>query len=192
MRGDGAEASPRVLIAGVGYVWLRDFSFGPVLIQHLQTLTWPEGVEIEDLSYHPIAVVQRLTSEPRYDKIIFVGAVKRGREPGAIHRYTAGGNLPGADELQVRIGEGLMGVICLENLLLICRAFQALPAAVTVIEVEPEAESWGEGFTPQVQQALERVVHLVSEEVSPMIRFEPLSECGQDPDRRRWEPASQG
>ncbi len=154
----------RVLIGGVGYTCLRDLSFGPVLVDRLKSLPWPEGVEIEDLSYSPIAVFQGLT-ERKPDKVVFLGAVKRGREPGSIHRYMPAGPLPDETEIQARIGEGVTGVISLDSLLIICRFFEALPEDVVVIEVEPEDESWGEGFTPGVEKALEQIITMVREEV---------------------------
>jgi len=164
-RSEGLEKVPMpTLIAGVGYTCLRDLSFGPVLVDRLKGLNWPEGVEVEDLSYSPVAVFQKLT-EKRYRKIVFVGAVKRGREPGAIQRYRPDGPLPNEEEIQARIGEGVTGVVSLESLLIVCRFFEALPEDVVVLEVEPEEESWGEGFTPAVQDALEQVIKMVQEEV---------------------------
>ncbi len=154
----------RLLIAGVGYTCLRDLSFGPVLVDRLKCLPWPEGVDVEDLSYSPVAVYQKLT-EQRYRKIVFVGAAKRGREPGAIHRYRLEGPLPDEEEIQARIGEGVTGVVSLESLLVVCQFFEAFPEDVVVLEVEPEDESWGEGFTPRVQEAFEQVIKIVREEV---------------------------
>lgn len=165
-RSEGPERAPTpTLIAGVGYTCLRDLSFGPVLVDRLKSLPWPQGVEIEDLSYSPVAVFQKLT-ERRYRKIVFVGAVKRGRESGTIERYRPDGPLPDEQEIQARIGEGVTGVVSLESLLVVCRFFEALPEDVVVLEVEPEDESWGEGFTPGVQEALEQVIKMVREEVS--------------------------
>lgn len=152
------------LIAGVGYTCLSDLSFGPVLVDRLKSLPWPQGVEVEDLSYSPVAVFQKLT-ERRYGKIIFVGAAKRGREPGSIERYRPDGPLPAEEEIQARIAEGVTGVVSLESLLVVCRFFEALPEDVVVIEVEPEDESWGEGFTPRVQRALEHVIKMLRKEV---------------------------
>ncbi len=153
-----------ILIAGVGYTCLRDLSFGPVLVDRLKALPWPEGVEIEDLSCSPIAAFHKFT-ETRYRKIVLVGAVKRGREPGTISRYRPDGPLPNEAEIQARIGEGVTGVVSLESILIVCRFFEAMPEDVVVLEVEPEDESWGEGFTPGVEKALEQVIEMVREEV---------------------------
>ena len=51
------------------------------------------------------------------------------------------------------MAEAVTGVISLDNLLIVAGFFDALPADVVVIEVEPEDEGWGEGFSPAVQAA---------------------------------------
>ena len=40
------------------------------------------GVEVEDLGYHPIGFTQNLQERAPYDRIVIVGAVARGRPPG--------------------------------------------------------------------------------------------------------------
>jgi hydrogenase maturation protease len=151
-----------VLIAGVGYQFLRDLSVGPVLVPELQRLDWPAGIEIDDWSFGPIAVVQRLEAQPKaYDRIVFVSAVERGREPGRVYCYRWQGELPDAEEIQKRVGEAVMGVISLDNLLVVCQHFGVLPADVVVVEVEPADTGWGADFTPSIQAALSEILATV-------------------------------
>ena len=81
----------RVLIGGVGYRNLRDHSFGVVLVDGIDASGWPAGVSVEDISYNPIAVVQRLQDDPpdqRFDLAVIVGALQRpGRTPGTLSVY---------------------------------------------------------------------------------------------------------
>lgn len=148
-----------VLIAGVGYQNLRDMSLGPVLVTTLQSLDWPQDVEIEDLSYGPIAVVQQFEDRPGYyERLIFIAAVERGRAPGSVTCYRWPGALPDKEEIQQRVGEAVMGVISLDNLLIITQYFGVLPSDVFVIEVEPEDTGWGPGFTPRVEAAWDQVI----------------------------------
>ncbi|MBI4672594.1 MAG: hydrogenase maturation protease [Chloroflexi bacterium] len=156
------EQSTRVMIAGVGYHNLSDLSLGPVLVPQLQHMEWSPGIEIDDWSFGPLAVVQRLEDQPNYyDRLILISAVERGRAPGAVHAYRWQKQLPDADEIQQRIGEAIMGVISLDNLLIIGQHFGVLPEDVIVIEVEPEDLNWGEKFTARVQAALPRVIDMV-------------------------------
>lgn len=151
-----------VLIAGVGYQNLRDLSIGPLLVPKLQQLDWPAGVEIDDLSFGPIAVVQRFQDRPGYyDRIVFIAGVQRGHEPGKISTYRWTGELPGTAEIQQRIGEAVTGVISLDNLLVISQYFGVLPRDVRVVEVEPEDINYGLELTPRVEAALDQVIETV-------------------------------
>lgn len=153
----------RVLVGGVGYTCLRDLSFGPDIIRRLQEMLWPADVEVADLSESPVAVYQQL-SEHLYDKVIFVGAIRRGRAPGTIRRYRPDSPLPAEEEIQARIGEGVSGTVDLDSIVIVCRYFKALPADTVVVEVEPEDDSWGEGFTPKVAASRTEVIELVRRE----------------------------
>jgi hydrogenase maturation protease len=161
----------RVMLVGVGYQNLSDLSVGPYLVPKLRELDWPEDVEIDDWSFGPIAVVQRLEDRPGYyDRIVFISAVERGREPGSVQVYQWNHQLPDADEIQRRIGEAIMGVISLDNLLIIAQYLRALPSDVVVVEVEPEDTDWGETFTPRVHAALDEVIRRVREAALDPVR----------------------
>ena len=152
----------RVLIAGVGYQFMRDLSVGPVLVPELQRMDWPPGVEVDDWSIGPIHIVQRVEAQPRpYDRIVLFAAVERGREPGRVSSYRWLGNLPEPEEIQQRVGEAVMGVIHLDNLLIVGQQFGALPADVVVVEIEPEDTGWGAGFTPRIESVLGETVATV-------------------------------
>jgi hydrogenase maturation protease len=141
---------------------LRDLSIGPAVLGRLREQDWPAGVEIEDWSVGPIAIVQRLEDEPRrYSRLVLVGAAVRDRPPGALACYRWDGALPGPDEIQRRIGEAVMGVIDLDQLLVVGGHFGAFPDDVRVIEIEPEDTGWGDGFTPSVAAALGDIVTAV-------------------------------
>lgn len=159
-----AEPRParHVLIAGVGYQNLRDLSVGPAIVPLLRDLAWPVGVEVDDLSFGPIAVVQRLQDRPGYyERIVLVASVQRGRRAGQVTCYRWGGQVPDEEEIQRRVGEAVTGTISLDNLLVIAQRFDALPSDVVVIEVEPEDTGWGPGFTPTVEQSMDEIIAAV-------------------------------
>lgn len=155
------------LIAGVGYHNLRDLSLGPVLVPVLQQMHWPAEVEIADWSWGPIAIVQQLEAQAQpYKRIVFLGAVERGREKRRVFSYRWDGRLPSADEIQQRIGEAVMGVVSLDSLLIIAEHFKVLPPEVFVVEVEPEDCEFGDGFSAGVAslraEFIARVVQLAA------------------------------
>ncbi len=150
----------RVLVGGVGYRYLRDGAVGPYMTDHLAAAA-TNGVEIEDLGYHPVGFTQNLQDRPAYDRIVLVGAVVRGREPGTVTAYRWDHVLPSAKEIQERVAEAVTGVISLDNLLIVTEAFGAFPGDVRVIEIEPADEGWGDGFSPVIEAKLGEIEEAV-------------------------------
>jgi len=150
----------RVLVCGVGYRFLRDGALGPYMSDTLGVRA-TEEVEVEDLGYHPVGFTQNLEERPDYDRIVFVAAVDRGREPGTVKAYRWDHCLPSKQEIQDRVGDSVTGTINLDNLLIVSEAFKALPDDVWVVEVEPADETWGEGFSPIVEAKLPEITETV-------------------------------
>jgi len=150
----------RVLVGGVGYRFLRDESVGPYMADLLATRT-RDGVEVEDLGYHSVGLAQNLQERPPYDRVVFVAAVRRGREPGTLESYRWNGELPSPTEIQGYVGEAAVGMISLDGHLIVCGAFGGLPEDVRVVEVEPGEEGWGEGFSPQIEALLDDIEEAV-------------------------------
>ena len=181
----------RVLVGGIGYRNLRDHSFGVVLADALAARAWPPGVEVEDISYNPIAVVQRLQDDPpanRFDLAIVAGAAERGRAPGTFDVYRWDNALPDAAAIQSAVAEGVTGVIALDNTLVIARHFGALPPRVLIVELEPEVHAFGDELSESAARALDRareVVELVAREPSVAARF-PEAPLGGGRPRVDW------
>ncbi len=156
----------RVLVGGVGYRYLRDGAVGPYMTDQLAPSA-SNGVEIEDLGYHPVGFTQNLQDRPIYDRIVLVGAVVRGREPGTVTAYRWDHALPSDKEIQERVSEAVTGVISLDNLLIVTEAFGAFPEDVRVVEIEPADEGWGEGFSPVIEAKLGEIEEAVWSSTRP-------------------------
>jgi len=156
----------RVLIGGVGYRFLRDESVGPWVSDHLAERAG-DGIEVEDVSYHPVGLSQNLQEREPYDRLVLVSSARRGRPPGTVAAYRWDRRLPSRDEIQERVSEAVTGVISLENTLIVCGALGGLPDDVRVIEVEPGAEGWGEGFSPELERRLEEIEELTWNSAQP-------------------------
>ncbi|MEO7659906.1 MAG: hypothetical protein ABIV48_09860 [Pyrinomonadaceae bacterium] len=142
----------KVLIAGVGHPNLKDLSFGQVLLPHLQLQKWADGLDLENLSFGAIAVLQWFQDHPgKYDRVVFVSAAEReGREPGTLTTYKW--NFDPLDEVVVQecVAESVTGIISLDNLMMILQYFKALPPEVEVIEIEPVDSSIGFECSPEI------------------------------------------
>ena len=156
----------RVLVGGVGYRNLRDHSVGVAVADRLAARSWSGDVTVEDLSYNPIALVQRLEDEPegrRFDRMVVVAGVSRpGRVPGTVEAYRWDGVLPSAEAVQGAVAEAVTGVVSVDNTLVVARQFGALPAETIVVEVEPGNEEFGEELSPAVAAAMDAVCERVA------------------------------
>ena len=150
----------RVLVCGVGYRFLRDNAVG-VWVTDTMAPQASNGIEFEDLGYHPVGFTQNLNDRPPYDRIIFVGAVDRGREPGTVKAIRYDHVLPDDDEIQERVADSVTGSISLDNLIIVAEAFKALPEDVWIVEIEPADETWGDGFSPLIEAKLPDIMETV-------------------------------
>src|SRR5262245_37717581 len=150
----------RVLVGGLGYRNLRDGSVGLEVIERLADRA-TDGIEIEDVSYHPVGLSQNLQDRPPYDRVVLVASVARGRDGGTITAYRWDQQLPENDEIQTRVSEAVTGVISLDNTLVVCGALGGFPDDVRVIEVEPASEDWGEELSPEIEERLPEIVEAV-------------------------------
>jgi hydrogenase maturation protease len=155
----------RVIVGGVGYRNLRDHSVGVEITDRLEAQTWPDDVVVEDISYNPIAVVQRLEDEPperRFERAVVIGAVERdGRRPGTVTAYRWDGVLPRDEEIHRAVTEAVTGVIALDNTLVVARHFDALPDEIVVVEVQPAVHEFGDALSDIVRPVFDGLCTLV-------------------------------
>ena len=156
----------RVLIGSVGYRNLSDYSFGIVVVDLLGLRSWPSAVVIEDISYNPIAVVQRLQEEPadrRFDIAVVVSAAERPqRPPGTLSVYRWDTVLPPPDDIQAAVAEAVTGIISLDNTLVVTRHFGVLAETVVVVEVEPKLHAFGDEMSIEVTSSVARAYDVVA------------------------------
>ena len=78
----------RTIIGIVGYYqFIRGYPLGPELMSRLQAGPWPDGIDIREMNWGPIAIVQDFQAmAEKPDRVVLVGAVDRGLEPGTVSR----------------------------------------------------------------------------------------------------------
>lgn len=156
----------RVLVGGIGYRNLRDGSIAFHVIDRVAEQA-ANGIEVEDVSYHPVGLSQNLQDRPQYDRVVLVASVARGRTAGTITAYRWDQQLPDSEEVQTRVSEAVTGVISLDNTLIVCGALGGLPDDVRVVEVEPASEHWGEELSPEVEERLPEILEAVWSSTRP-------------------------
>ena len=129
---------PRVVIGIVGYyAFIRGYPLGPELMARLQSEPWPDGVDIREMNWGPIAIVQDFQSASGTpERVVLVGAVDRNLEHGTVTcRRWSGAALETA-EVQRRVFEAVTGVISLDNLLVIGAHFGIWPRQLITVEAQ--------------------------------------------------------
>ncbi len=159
-----APGAPRVLIGGIGLPWRRDLDLGRLLAAELADEDWPSDVMVEDLSYSAHRVMHTL-QEIRPARLVLVAATSRGDPPGTLRRYRPGTDPIDPEDLAARMAESVGGVIDLDHTLIVNLHFGTLPADTVVIEIEAGDESFGVGYSGDVEDALARLREVVRAEV---------------------------
>jgi hydrogenase maturation protease len=77
-----AGEAPRILIAGIGNVFLGDDGFGVAVVEQLSHFALPQGAVLMDAGIRGLDLTYALLSD--YDAAILIDAVRRGYSPGSI------------------------------------------------------------------------------------------------------------
>lgn len=72
----------KILIAGIGNIFLGDDAFGVEVVGRLRARTWPEGVAIIDFGIRGLDLAYAL--EDGYDAVILVDSYAHGSTPGSL------------------------------------------------------------------------------------------------------------
>jgi len=139
---------------------LRNHSVGPILLPKIKIMDWPEMVEVEEMNWGPIAIVQYFQAlKVSFDKVVLLVAIERSnRKIGEINIFQWKGGLPSETQIQACIGDAATGVISVENLLVIGEFFKIWPKELYLLDVEPGPEFAGEYLTEKVQQKVPEIL----------------------------------
>jgi hydrogenase maturation protease len=157
----GAEASPaagpRILVAGIGNVFLGDDGFGVALAGRLARQQLPAGVEVVDFGIRGMDLA--LALQEGYDAAVLLDATPRGQPPGTL--YVIEPELEPGDAGLDAHGMDPVSVLAL------ARAMGGSPPRTLVVGCEPQTrmtvddEEIVAALTEPVRAALDEAVRLV-------------------------------
>lgn len=75
--------SARILIAGIGNIFLGDDAFGVEVVKRLAGRPLPSGVRVVDFGIRGIDLTYALLE--KYDSVILVDAMQQGNKPGSLY-----------------------------------------------------------------------------------------------------------
>jgi len=150
----------RVMIAGIGNIFLGDDGFGVEVARRLADVQMPDGVRVADYGISGMHLAYDLAEG--YDTTILVDATPRGGEPGTVYvmevdvpgtTSTENSNgaalVPDAHGMQPDVVLGMLGML------------GADPGRVLVVGCEPACTDEGIGLTAPVADAVGRAVDIV-------------------------------
>ncbi len=146
----------RVLVAGVGNVFLGDDGFGVEVVRRLAGRGLPESVEVADFGIRGMDLAYALQDD--YDVVVFVDATPRGGEPGTVYLLEPEIEEDGAVSLDTH-GMDPVRVIKL------ARALGAKPTRTLVVGCEPRVVVSGEDYEDMLMELSEPVLAAVEEAV---------------------------
>jgi hydrogenase maturation protease len=128
------ERSPRILVAGVGNIFLGDDGFGVAVARRLARRDLGAGVDVADFGIRGMDLAYALQGE--YDAVVFVDTAPRGEAPGTLSVVE-----PELDPNEVVIDTHGMDPV---RVLGLARELGRIPERVLIVACEPERIVHGE------------------------------------------------
>jgi hydrogenase maturation protease len=171
----------RVLIAGVGNVFLSDDGFGVEVARRLDGAVLPPGVEVADVGIRGMHLAYRLLDG--YRAVVLVDAVRRDGPPGTLYLLEHDLDQPPGADAGAFDAHGMDPAVVLTMLDGLATGIGVVRPVgrVLVLGCEPQTLDEGLGLSTPVAAAVERAVpaliDLVGELVGPV-----------DPERNTDDP----
>jgi hydrogenase maturation protease len=148
----------RVLIAGVGNVFLGDDGFGVEVVRHLveheADAPLPDGVELIDVGIRAVHLAYELMAG--CDLLILVDAAARGERPGTVSLLEVGeddhGPAAGVIDAHGLAPEGVLALV---------RRLGAQPGRTLVVACEPADLAPGMDLSAPVRAAVPEAARLI-------------------------------
>ena len=146
----------RVLVAGIGNIFLGDDGFGVEVVRRLVERPLPEGVEVKDFGIRGMDLAYALQED--YGLVVLVDATPRGGEPGTVYLIEPEIEEDGEATLDTH-GMDPVKVIKLS------RVLGARPARTLVVGCEPQVVPGWEDYDEMLMELSEPVRAAVEEAV---------------------------
>lgn len=158
-------SEPRILVAGIGNIFLGDDGFGVEVARRLARRTLPAGVQVRDFGIRGFDLAYAILDG--YDLTILVDALARGGDPGTLYVLEPETTGPGSAGPAMEM-HAMHPAVVLE----LVKAFGgSAPQNILVVGCEPETFGpEGEGqmdLSQRVEGAIEEAMRLIESLVAP-------------------------
>ncbi|MFF0065406.1 hydrogenase maturation protease [Streptomyces sp. NPDC005279] len=154
------RTSDRILVAGVGNIFLGDDGFGVETVRRLAAEQLPEYAEVVDFGVRGVHLAYELLEG--YDTLVLVDATARGGEPGTVYLIEADSAGDIGPETALLDGHRMSPDAVLALLGTLCAGTGTRPPRRTlVVGCEPAGVEEGIGLSPPVAAAVPEAVRLI-------------------------------
>jgi hydrogenase maturation protease len=149
----------RLLVAGIGNIFLSDDGFGPEVLSRLRGYPVPDGVEVTDYGIRGVHLAYRLLDG--VGTLVLVDAAPHGKAPGTV-------SLLEVDPAEIRPAPGSSPPVDAHAMepVSVLRMLSSLGGSVDrvlVVACEPKVVDEGLGLSPEVEAAVPAAVALIEE-----------------------------
>lgn len=159
-------SSKRILIAGVGNIFLGDDAFGSEVARRLMERTLPAEVQVND--YGTCSYDLAYAMMEGYEAIILVDATSRGQAPGTV--FLIEPDLSELDSMDNAAVDGhSMNPV---SVLQMVRSLGCRPRNLYLVGCEPaamESDDWAVELSESVQAAVPRAIEMIESLLSRLL-----------------------
>jgi len=155
--------SDRVLVAGIGNVFLGDDGFGVEVVRRLDTATLPGNVDVADYGIRGVHLAYELL-DGNYGALVLVDAVPMNEPPGTVVLLEVTADTKTESLTVEDVVDGAAVDAHSMNPHVVLRALSGLGGAVprvVVVGCEPQTLTGGMALSPPVAAAVELALPLV-------------------------------
>ncbi len=156
----------KVLVAGIGNIFLSDDAFGVEVVRRLATKPIPDGVTVSDFGIRGIHLAYELLEG--YDRLILIDALSRGGAPGTIYilepdQVGASGAIPDAHGMEPMAVFAYLASI------------GGAPVPTVILGCEPETLDEDIGLSPTVEGAVDGAVAIALDLIHDAVVASPVA-----------------
>jgi len=155
--------NPRILVAGVGNIFLGDDGFGVEVARRLSRESFPDGVAVADFGIRGVHLAYQLLDE--FELVVLIDAVSRGGIPGTLYviEPELDGNLGGGSDESIADAHDMV----LNHVFAQVRTLGGKLGRVLIVGCEAGDVSERIGLSSSVETAVGEAVRLIMELVDP-------------------------
>lgn len=146
----------KMVVIGLGNSYMKDDGLGIRVAEVLKQREFGRNVSVQTHSEMDLTIIEDLKSA---SKVVVVDALKGGKQPGTVSKYTVTPRKSDLSELPS------LHSLALHDVLDLAMSSGILTCPVVVVGVEPKDVSLGEGLSAEVESSLPKAIETVIEEL---------------------------